>query len=199
MEFHEKLQVLRRRKALTQEELATALYVSRAAVSKWESGRGYPSIDSLKAIAAFFSVTVDDLLSGDELLTNAEEERARGVSRVRDLVFGALDCGASLLLFLPLFAERTDSGIRAVSLLSLTGGWIWYAYLAILLATVTWGILTFALRDCRKGAWERSKRTVSLLLGAVGAGLFMLGLHPYATVFLFVFLGVKGILLRGGR
>lgn len=74
MEFHEKLQNLRRQRGLTQEELAQALYVSRTAVSKWESGRGFPNIDSLKAIAAFFSVSVDELLSGDALLTMAEAE-----------------------------------------------------------------------------------------------------------------------------
>ena len=38
MEFHEKLQALRREKGLTQEQLARQLYVSRTAVSKWESG-----------------------------------------------------------------------------------------------------------------------------------------------------------------
>ena len=68
MEFHEKLLELRKRKGLTQEELAEALFISRAAVSKWESGRGYPNIDSLKAIAAFFSVTIDDILFGGEYL-----------------------------------------------------------------------------------------------------------------------------------
>ena len=46
MEFHEKLQALRKQRGLTQEELAQLLFVSRTAVSKWESGRGYPSIDS---------------------------------------------------------------------------------------------------------------------------------------------------------
>ena len=54
MEFNEKLQELRKSRGMTQEDLAEALYVSRAAVSKWESGRGYPSIDSLKDISGFF-------------------------------------------------------------------------------------------------------------------------------------------------
>ena len=57
MEFHEKLQELRKQKELTQEELAEALYVSRTAISKWESGRGYPSIDSLKAISNYLSIS----------------------------------------------------------------------------------------------------------------------------------------------
>lgn len=63
MEFHEKLQELRKIRGLTQEELAEALFVSRTAISKWESGRGYPSIDSLKEISRYFSVSIDDLLS----------------------------------------------------------------------------------------------------------------------------------------
>ena len=74
MEFNEKLQELRKQKGLTQEELAEVLFVSRTAISKWESGRGYPNIDSLKAISKFFGVTIDKLLSGDELLTIAEED-----------------------------------------------------------------------------------------------------------------------------
>ena len=68
MEFNEKLQDLRKNKGLTQEELAEALYVSRTAISKWESGRGYPNIDSLKEIAKYFSVTIDELLSSNEVL-----------------------------------------------------------------------------------------------------------------------------------
>lgn len=44
MEFHEKLQELRKSRGLTQEELAEALFVSRTAISKWESGATYPEI-----------------------------------------------------------------------------------------------------------------------------------------------------------
>ena len=75
MEFGEKLLNLRKSRGLTQEELAQALYVSRTAVSKWESGRGYPSIESLKGIAGYFSVTVDELISGEKLLSMAEKEK----------------------------------------------------------------------------------------------------------------------------
>ena len=62
MEFNEKLQELRKNKGLTQEDLAEALFVSRTAISKWESGRGYPSIDSLKEIAKYFAGTAYGIL-----------------------------------------------------------------------------------------------------------------------------------------
>ena len=65
MEFNEKLQELRKQRGLTQEELAQSLYVSRTAISKWESGRGYPKIESLKSIAQYFRITVDELLSSE--------------------------------------------------------------------------------------------------------------------------------------
>ena len=101
MEFHEKLQELRKQKGLTQEELAESLYVSRTAISKWESGRGYPNIDSLKAISKCFSVTIDELLSGEEILAIAEKDHTEKERTLRDLIFGLLDCGMALLLFLP--------------------------------------------------------------------------------------------------
>ena len=107
MEFHEKLQELRKRRGLTQEELAELLYVSRTAISKWESGRGYPSIDSLKAIFSYFPVSLDDVLSSEVLLTIAETEGEQKESRMRNLVFGLLDCTSALLLFLPLFRQKS--------------------------------------------------------------------------------------------
>ena len=103
MEFNEKLQELRKQKGLTQEELAETLYVSRTAISKWESGRGFPNIESLKAISKFFSVSLDELLSGEEILAIAENDHKQKERTLRDLIFGLLDCGMALLLFLPFF------------------------------------------------------------------------------------------------
>ena len=79
MDFSEKLQNLRKQHGLTQEELAAKLFVSRTAISKWESGRGYPNIDSLKEISKFFSVSVDELLSSDELITAAQDENRKNI------------------------------------------------------------------------------------------------------------------------
>lgn len=191
MEFYEKLQELRKQKNLTQEELAQALYVSRTAVSKWESGRGYPNIDSLKAIARYFSVTVDELLSGEEVLSIAEESSLEKEARFRNLVFSALDCSILLLLVLPLFGKETGDGIAAVSLLSMTGhaSYLLFAYWSVVVGMVLLGAFTFLLRE------RKIPCLLSLLLNTAAALLFIISLQPYAAVFLFLFLAIKVMLL----
>lgn len=197
MEFNEKLQELRKRRGLTQEELAEALYVSRTAISKWESGRGYPSIDSLKAIAGYFSVTIDELLSGDEVLAIAEEDHKQKEMQSRDLVFGLLDCSCAIFFFLPFFGQRVDGIIQEVSLLSLTGvaSYMRAAYFVVIAALILTGLLTFALQNSRWLFWIRNKSKVSVGFNAVGALLFILSLQPYAATLLFVFFVIKVFLL----
>ena len=197
MEFNEKLQELRKQRGLTQEELAEKLYVSRTAISKWESGRGYPNIESLKAIAKFFSVTVDELLSSGEVLTIAEENQKQTEKRFRDLAFGLLDLCMSLLLFLPLFAEKADGIVRSVSLIALDGvqPYLKTAYFAVFLSMIVMGILTLALQNCQAMAWVKSKTMISLILGAIAVLVFMISSQPYAAVFAFVLLVIKTLLL----
>lgn len=197
MEFNEKLQLLRKQKGLTQEELAEQLYVSRAAVSKWESGRGYPNIDSLKAIAGLFSVTIDELLSGDELLTIAEEDQQQKKTQFRDLTFGLLDLSSILLLFLPFFAQNTDGGIRAVSLLSLSAvsPCLKTACFALVAGIIATGVLTLALQNSHPPFWERNKRRISMIFSTAGTVLLIVSRQPYAAIFVFVFLMIKVFLL----
>jgi len=197
MEFNEKLQELRKQRGLTQEELAQALYVSRTAISKWESGRGYPNIESLKAIAKFFAITIDELLSGDELLTIAEEDNRQKGKYLRDLVFGLLDCSVAMFFFLPFFGEKTGGVIREVSLLALAGvsSWLRTTYFAVVIGIILCGVLTLALQNCRQAFWDRNKNQISLLLNTVGTLLFMISLQPYAAAFLFVFLAIKVLML----
>ena len=197
MEFNEKLQELRKQRGLTQEELAEALFVSRTAVSKWESGRGYPNIESLKAVAKFFGVSVDSLLSGDELLTVAGEDSRQKENRIRDLIYGLLDCSAALFLFLPLFGQKTGDGVAAVSLLSLSEltAYLKIAYFAVVIVSVILGVAALTLQNCAARFWANNKSRLSLLISAVGVMLFIISLQPYAAIFMFVFLTIKTVLL----
>ena len=197
MEFHEKLQYLRKQNQWTQEQLAEQLYVSRTAVSKWESGKGYPNIESLKAISKIFGVSIDELLSGEELLAIAEIDRKEKERTVRDLVFGLLDCGMALLLFLPFFGQKEDGIITEVSLLALNAvqPYLKTAYIIFVGVMIILGIMTLALQNCRQRLWIREKSILSLTFSAVGVCLFIVSQQPYAAVFAFVFLIIKAIML----
>ncbi len=68
MIFSEKLQIIRKNKGLTQDNLAEKLNVSRQAVAKWESGQAYPDISNLIQISNIFNVTVDYLVRDAECM-----------------------------------------------------------------------------------------------------------------------------------
>lgn len=193
MDFSEKLQELRKQKGLTQEELAQILYVSRTAISKWESGRGYPSIDSLKAISKYFGITIDALLSCDEILNLAEENTRQKESRFLDLIYGFLDCSVGLCLVLPIFGQKTNGIIQSVSLLALAevSRGLRIAYYVAITAIVLWGIVTLALQNLQHNVWMQNKYRVSIMLNIVGVLLFIISSQPYAAVLLFVFLTSK--------
>lgn len=197
MELGEKLQELRRQKGLTQEELAGILYVSRTAVSKWESGRGIPNIESLKAISKYFSVSIDELLSGEQLLAAADEDLRQREKHLRDIVFGLLDCSMIMFLFLPFFGEKGGEIIKEVSLLSLSGisEYIRSVYFIIVFGIIFTGILILAFQNYDCNFWIKNKHFVSLILSAAGTVCFMMTLQPYAAFFCFVFLVIKAIML----
>ena len=197
MEFNEKLQELRKQKGLTQEELAEVLFVSRTAISKWESGRGHPNIESLKAIAKFFGVTIDELLSGDELLSIAEEDTKQKERHFRDLVFGLLDCSIAIFFFLPFFGQKINEIIQEVSLFSLAeiAPYLRIAYFVVITGIIASGILTLTLQNCHGAFWVKNKSKISLVLNTVGALLFIISSQPYAATFLFIFLAIKVLML----
>jgi transcriptional regulator with XRE-family HTH domain len=197
MEFSEKLQSLRKQKGLTQEELAEILYVSRTAVSKWESGRGMPNVESLKAIARYFSVTLDELLTGDELLTIAEDDHRKRETSLQDLMFGSLDCSMVLMLFLPFFGQIVDGVIEEVSLLRLTEvqRWLSASYFIVVAGLTLLGLLTLALQNGNFPFWVQNKRKLSLLLGGLAVFLFIISRQPYAGAFAFAFLMIKVLTL----
>ena len=187
MEFNEKLQQLRIGKNLTQQQLAEQLYVSRTAISKWESGKGYPNIESLKCISRFFSITIDELLSSEELITLAEAENHSNVNRIHKIA----------LIVLPIYGEPQGSHFYHVNLLSITHlsnidiGIYWAIYLLI----IGFGIARLAFIFLGK---ERLCGIISKASAATGAAaicLFAAAREPYVTILLFLFFAVKIFLL----
>ena len=197
MEFHEKLQELRKSRGMTQEELAAALFVSRTAISKWESGRGYPSIDSLKEISRYFSVSIDDLLSGEQLILIAEKENKSNLNSVCDLLWGFVDLLSLMLIFLPLYPKPVNGYIYSVNLFEyvdndaniITTYWVLFVSLTIV------GIVKILMAYFK---FEKAKKAVdSLSIGlSVIAVLFLsMAKEPYAITVAFLLLLVKGVLL----
>lgn len=74
VEFGEKVKHLREEKGMTQQTMAESLYVTRQAVSRWECGARYPDLLTAKKIARILDVSLDELLSGEEIREKVEKE-----------------------------------------------------------------------------------------------------------------------------
>ena len=193
MEFNEKLVQLRKSRNMTQDELAEALYVSRAAVSKWESGRGLPSIDSLKDIAKFFSVSIDELLSGEKLLSLAEKENSSNTRKICDIIFGVADLLSFVLFVLPLYPSTIEGFVYSVSLLSYTETskiniavyWVLFALLVLSGAVK----LIFAKLKAEK--CSKASGYVSLVVSMVTVLFLALTREAYALVVVFLLFVIK--------
>ena len=68
MKFSEKIKEIRKMQNLTQEQFAEKIFISRNAVAKWESDRGYPDIQNLITISEVCEISLDDLIKNDKKL-----------------------------------------------------------------------------------------------------------------------------------
>ena len=197
MEFNEKLKELRKSRGLTQEELAEALYVSRTAVSKWESGRGYPGIDSLKEIAAYFSVTVDELLSAEKIITIAEKENRSNIRGMCDFIFGIVDIFSFILILLPLYPNRVGEYINSVNLFAYTDAspWIKAVCWTIFTLLIVLGVLKIAFTKLEAQKHNKVITVISMLLGCFAVLFFALTRQAYVVILAFLLLAVKVFLL----
>lgn len=197
MEFYEKLKELRKNLGLTQEELAEELFVSRTAISKWESGRGYPSIDSLKEISSYFSVSIDDLLSGEQLIFIAEKENKSNLNGLCDLLLGFSDLLSLMLIFLPLYPKPVDGYIYSVSLIEYVDKEIWIrlTYWGLFSALTIIGIVNILMVNF---TFEKGKNAITFLsVGLSTITVFYLAIakEPYAVTVAFLLFLIKGSLL----
>ena len=194
MEFNEKLQELRKSKGLTQEELAESLFVSRTAISKWESGRGYPSIDSLKEIARFFSVTIDNLICSDEMISVAENEKKEFADKYVSLICNVMDVFPVMLLFIPAFGNGTGETASLLALNRITP-WVKAVFVVIIGITILNGICGAIIAGFNKPVWNRHRLVTGIVLSILSVTVFIVTRQPYAGIVCFAFLVMKGFLI----
>ena len=170
---------------------------SFTAISKWESGRGYPSIDSLKEISSYFSVSIDDLLSGEQLIFIAEKENRSNLNSVCDLLLGFVDLFSLILIFLPLYPRPVNGYIYSVNLFGYVDSntFIIRIYWALFISLTITGIVKI-LMVCFK--FEKDKKAVTFIsvgLSIIAVLFLAMAREPYAITVTFLLLLIKGILL----
>ena len=102
MKFNERLLDLRKKKGWSQEELGYKLDVSRQTISKWESGQTTPELEKLRNLAKIFEISVDELISEEEVLkeeTNIEKEGTKISNKKSSKVFKYIKGIIGLILF----------------------------------------------------------------------------------------------------
>ena len=197
MEFGEKLQELRKKKDMTQEELAEALYVSRTAISKWESGRGYPSIDSLKEISRFFSVSIDELLSAEKMVSIAEKENKENIQYICNMLLGTVDLMALALIILPIFPSLRDGFYYAVSLpyYTQTSDFNLACYWGLIVSLVLMGVAKLIMTRLRLKRGQKTVTTLSLVIGIIAVLFFAMAREAYGAVILILMVVAKWMLI----
>lgn len=195
MDFGEKLKALRTERGLTQEQLAAKLYVSRTAVSKWETGGGSPNLDSLQVVARLFDVSVDDLLSTDDLIVLARDERRSTARSSGMLSFGLLDVLAVVFAFIPLYGVDDGSFVRMANLADYGASVDFGASFAVMAAAVVSLMFVGAVEIVLAAAGSRRAARIVALVGfavqALAVVLFASTMQPYATTLMFALLLAK--------
>ncbi|MDA2246753.1 transcriptional regulator [Bacillus sp. PIC28] len=87
MIFSERLKEEREKRNWSQHDLAEKIHVSRQSVSKWETGKNYPSIEIIIHLSDLFSITIDELLRSDEELTQKIIEDSKQLAYPKWKVF----------------------------------------------------------------------------------------------------------------
>ncbi|WP_295800290.1 helix-turn-helix transcriptional regulator [uncultured Treponema sp.] len=205
-EFGEKLKILRTKKNMTQEQLAEKLFVSRVTVSKWESGRGLPNIDSLKLLAKTMDVSVDALLCGSEIVCVAEKQIFQTGENFQRFFIALTDILCVLLLFLPIYTDFSNATFRQTVISSLHTAnvltKIGHYFFDILI--VLFGIIEIAIQNVQKiqviqGGIKKTgfqiQAIFSVLITLIAVIWNIITRQMYVSVFLVFMLALKFFIL----
>ncbi|MBR5501431.1 MAG: helix-turn-helix transcriptional regulator [Oscillospiraceae bacterium] len=191
MDLSQKIQKLRKAQGLTQEQFAEQLFVTRTAVSKWETGRGTPSMVSLQLIAKLCGVTLDELLQAEEIFAVAQCENKENLNRFALYMDGLFAAAALVSVFLPLYKTEGPGMFYSVALYRFTG-WLAGVYWFFPLAMAALGILQLLAADSENGKLKRSVYLIGLLLNIGAVFVLILSGQPYPALLFFSLLVGRG-------
>lgn len=103
MEIGKKLRNARTRSGFTQEKAAEEIGVARQTISNWENEKSYPDIVSVIRLSTLYSVSLDELLKGDEEMIDHLEESTNIVNSNKKLI-AAVAANMILLIVLIIFS-----------------------------------------------------------------------------------------------
>lgn len=194
MELSEKIQKLRKERGLTQEQLAEQLFVSRTAVSKWETGRGTPNMESLQTIAKLYGITLDELLCAEDVIAVAKHENKENLNRFASYIDGIFNIAAVTALLLPLYKIETDARFYSVPLYQFNG-WLAVFYWIVPVAMVLSGVVQIVINKSEREHLKQSIRLVGIALNVTAILLLILSGQPYPAVLFFALLLTKGAVM----
>lgn len=121
MTFSEKLKELRKKKGISQEELAKELHITRQSISKWETAAAYPDMEKMKMLSAFYGLTLDELMNqesmGDTLSQQEKEEVEEDQEDLdENLIVGGFIIGTGLGVLTGNYLLGTAGGFIGIGL-----------------------------------------------------------------------------------
>ena len=194
MELCKKIRKIRNDNKLTQEQFAEKMLVSRTAISKWENGTCYPSIDSLKYMSKIFNVSLDKLLSSEEILEIVKTENQSNISKYNSLLFCLLDIVRIIFIFLPLYSYKTNDFVYSVSLFNSNdlGTTLKIIFMLIFIIFLVLGIVELIFNF--KGN-NRLINKISMFLDIISIFVLLFTKQPYVIALMFVIFIIKIIML----
>ena len=194
MELSKKIKQIRNDNKLTQEQFAEKMLVSRTAVSKWENGTCYPSIDSLKYMSKIFNVSLDKLLSSEEIMELAKTENQSNISKYNGLLFCLLDIVRIIFIFLPLYSHKTNHFVYSVSLFNSNdlGATLKIIFMLIFIVFLILGIIELILNYKENNGLINK---ISLFIDVISIFILLFIKQPYVIALMFVIFIIKTIML----
>lgn len=124
MKIGKQLQVQRKIHNMSQNELADKLGISRQSISKWENGTTLPSFSNVIAIGDLFSISLDDLIRGDEELMDKFNDDKIRFSKTETIFFTGSVLFIALLIIIysnGISVEKIDDWFPDIALISFIG------------------------------------------------------------------------------